>query len=190
MHADLSIEKREALVGVFQGSRKADSTVGQGHPFRVLVGSSRLLGQGVTLNKANRLVLMEPGWHAGVKSGSSSTSSRNVDRCSTQRAECSGLFQVPIVEGERTPRSRGRSESSNRYPERPSHRSRRVKRRDIYTWNEHGIRTLISPHRTVVHTVGVMESTQVLTCIVPLDLNYLQPVIFLTSNWLRRSLLR
>jgi hypothetical protein len=45
-------------------------------------------------------------------------------------------------------------------------------------------------HRTVVRTVGVMESTQVLTCIVPLDLNYLQPAIFLTTNWLRRSLLR
>jgi SNF2 family DNA or RNA helicase len=67
MHADLSVERREALVGVFQGSRKADSTVGRGHPFRVLVGSSRLLGQGVTLNKANRLVLMEPGRHAGVE---------------------------------------------------------------------------------------------------------------------------
>lgn len=36
-------------------------------PIRVLVGSTRILGQGLTLNKANRLVLMEPSWHAAVE---------------------------------------------------------------------------------------------------------------------------
>lgn len=67
VHADLGVEEREALASIFQGSRKAEPATGRGQPFLVLVGSSRILGQGLTLNKANRLVLMEPNWHAGVE---------------------------------------------------------------------------------------------------------------------------
>lgn len=67
MHAELDVTLREALASVFQGSREPESRVGRGMPFRVLTGSTRIMGQGLTLNKANRLVLVEPGRHAAVE---------------------------------------------------------------------------------------------------------------------------
>lgn len=71
IHADLRLEQREVLVRAFQNNRRGASeappSAHQVRPFRILIGSTRLIGQGVTLNKANRLVLMEPGWHAEVE---------------------------------------------------------------------------------------------------------------------------
>ncbi|KIW62943.1 hypothetical protein, variant [Phialophora macrospora] len=69
MHADLSSKRRQALVGEFQqpGTQRGLS------PFRVMVGTSCILGQGLTLTRAHRLILMEPSHHAAVEA-------QNADR--------------------------------------------------------------------------------------------------------------
>jgi hypothetical protein len=67
MHADLDSIAREALVSTFQRLRGPERGVGRGTPPRVLTGTTAILGQGITLNKAYRLVLMEPDQNAAVE---------------------------------------------------------------------------------------------------------------------------
>lgn len=51
---------------------------------RVLIGTSRIMGQGVTLNRAHRLILMEPSHHAGIEDQNADRVHRlgsKTDRC-------------------------------------------------------------------------------------------------------------
>lgn len=64
MHADLDAYARESLASNFQASRGDRES---NFRCRVLVGSTNVLGQGITLNRANRLVLMEPLLHSSVE---------------------------------------------------------------------------------------------------------------------------
>lgn len=86
MHAKLDTTEREALAGEFQADRvEADATT---IPCRILVGSTRILGQGLTLNRAFRLVLMEPNRHVAVEEQIYKRVHRigsNTDRCYVYR---------------------------------------------------------------------------------------------------------
>jgi len=64
MHTHLDAAERRLLIQEFQETRprRDDSP-----PLRVLVGTTNLMGQGYTLHKASRLVLMEPNPHAAVE---------------------------------------------------------------------------------------------------------------------------
>jgi SNF2 family DNA or RNA helicase len=80
MHADLSSQSKQQLVDKFQ----EPSRHGGIRRFRVMVGASRILGQGVTLTRAHRLILMEPSHHAAVEAQNADRTHRlgsMTDRC-------------------------------------------------------------------------------------------------------------
>ncbi len=64
MHSQLDAPERRQLVQEFQETRPRRDHL---PPIRVLIGTTNIMGQGYTLNKANRLVLMEPNPHAAVE---------------------------------------------------------------------------------------------------------------------------
>lgn len=81
MHAKLDATDREALASNFQSGR--DMIPGEVE-CRVLVGSTRILGQGITLHRAFRLVLMEPSRHAAVEA----QASKRIHRIGTEADKC------------------------------------------------------------------------------------------------------
>lgn len=81
MHAELDATEREALASKFQGGRDLEPSEVE---CRVLVGSTRILGQGVTLHRAFRLVLMEPNRHAAVEA----QVSKRIHRIGSQADRC------------------------------------------------------------------------------------------------------
>lgn len=81
MHAHLDTTEREDLASEFQADRVEDR---KAKPCRVLVGTTRILGQGITLHRAFRLVLMEPSRHAAVEAQIAKRVHRigsNTDQC-------------------------------------------------------------------------------------------------------------
>jgi len=81
MHSNLDTTEREALASEFQADRIEGTGV---EPCRILIGTSRILGQGITLNRAFRLVLTEPNRHAAVEAQIAKRVHRigsNTDRC-------------------------------------------------------------------------------------------------------------
>ncbi|KAJ4523713.1 hypothetical protein HRR83_000360 [Exophiala dermatitidis] len=60
MHTDTKMPERRELVAAFQA--EAGTT-----PFQVLIGTTTLMGAGLTLHRACRMVLMEPSLHATVE---------------------------------------------------------------------------------------------------------------------------
>ncbi|KAL2424154.1 hypothetical protein ABEF95_003171 [Exophiala dermatitidis] len=82
MHADLSTAERQQLVDDFQDSIYTSSSI------RILIGTSAILGQGVTLNRAHRVVLMEPSRHGSVEDQNADRVHRlgiKSDRCFVYR---------------------------------------------------------------------------------------------------------
>jgi len=76
------------MTKIFQGEEDPSPFLGTGQHFRVLVGVAQILGQGLTLNRAHRLVLMEPSLHAGVEKQIADRVHRlgsQTDRCSFYR---------------------------------------------------------------------------------------------------------
>lgn len=74
MHADISTGERRKMVEDFQGAGDT----------RILIGSSPILGQGWTLHRAQRLILMEPSHHAAVEEQNAERVHRlgsKTDRC-------------------------------------------------------------------------------------------------------------
>lgn len=63
MHADLSPTEKQELITQFQNGHKGLDE----DRLRVLVGTSDIMGQGVTLTAAHRLVFMEASSHASVE---------------------------------------------------------------------------------------------------------------------------
>jgi hypothetical protein len=63
IHALTSVSRKQEIIDEFQSPLKGDTP----RRFRVLIGTSQILGQGVTLNRAHRLILMEPCYHAAVE---------------------------------------------------------------------------------------------------------------------------
>lgn len=75
MHADVKPIDRRELVDDFQAARGN---------FRVLIGSAPIIGQGWTLHRAHRLILMEPSHHAAVEEQNAERVHRlgsKTDRC-------------------------------------------------------------------------------------------------------------
>ncbi|KAL2414201.1 hypothetical protein ABEF95_003502 [Exophiala dermatitidis] len=70
IHANVDPLERGELVDEFQAQGSVDGeddTEGKGRTFRIMIGTARIMSQGMTLHKAIRLVLMEPSYSIAVE---------------------------------------------------------------------------------------------------------------------------
>ncbi|OAP60172.1 hypothetical protein AYL99_05174 [Fonsecaea erecta] len=80
LHADVNSKTRQELVDAFQDPQ-ANPRI---PPFRVMIGTSQVLGQGLTLTRAHRGILVEPSHHAAVEAQNADRTHRlgsRTDKC-------------------------------------------------------------------------------------------------------------
>lgn len=96
IHAQMNADERESVVSSFQAGRDLEA---KQLPIRIIVGTTRIIGQGLNLNRACRIVLMEPQRSSAIENQASTRIHRIgslTDKCWVYR------LHNPASELERT----------------------------------------------------------------------------------------